>query len=217
VKALEAKVGVNGSMVVSSLDYMVTQNTSAIAANTAAIAALSGKAGAAYPPTGYGLKVWSGDPSLVQATAQLVASGRLHLTKFYVPEAMTISTLCVYWNGAGSGTSASYMALYTAAGALLSQSGSNGATTVGLDTFTLNAAQAVAAGYYYAGIWVTWSTTAPFIFCHGGPAVSSGFGNLNLAAPNLRFATADSGLTNTAPANFGAQTATQIGFWVGAN
>lgn len=64
----------------------------------------------------------------------------------------------------------------------------------------------------YAGFWYN-GTTGPTLARIGG--VSVAIGGLGLASPNLVWATANTGLTTTAPGTLGAQTGTLVHYWTG--
>lgn len=215
IEALETKVGINGSPDTSSLDYKATANAaaaaSALAAATAAQTALQ------WPPTEHGLKAWNFDPMLVSGNTATSASGVLQFQAIYIPVAMTISNIHFHLQGAGTSVTQAVAALYSGAGALLSQSTSapalfNSLSPTAFRTAALNTPQAVAPGRYYIGYWCTYTGTAPQFF---GGFNSVGPGNSNLSAPNLRFGiTADVGLAATAPATMGAQTLSARPVWV---
>ena len=69
----------------------------------------------------------------------------------------------------------------------------------------------VSAGDYYVGLWYQ-GTTGPAIIRSG--TVSAVLTNAGLSAPNLDMASANTGVTTTAPATLGTQTASVFEWWV---
>ncbi len=197
VEALEAKAGVNNSAVTTSLDYKVNHISAG---------------GGYYQPTGEAVIAWTADPLTCDTSVNPGGSGVLQVARVSIPSATTVSKVNLFVVSAGT-VSASYGGLYTSAGALLSQSASGGALTGdSVKAFTLSAAQSVAAGTYYAAFFIVYSG-APSLLCIS----TVGTANQNnplLAAPNLRVASADTGLTTTMPATMGTQTASIRPFWV---
>lgn len=165
-------------------------------------------------PALHGLKVWNFDPCLSSGNQRAATAGTLVVFSVWVPKAMTITNLHTIFTAVGSGNT--YMALYSGAGALLSQSpATNSASgSAGIRTFVLNTPQAVTAGRHYIALWAT-STSPSFMRTTGG------FGtydvNVNLAAGTFRCATANTGLTTTAPSTIGTMTAMTELWWVGAS
>ena len=201
VKALETAVGVTNSLDPTSLQYRVNELE-------------NGGGGEAVPPSLNGMLAWNMDIACAFNSTTYNTSGRLNVARFHLVDDATITNLSVVITAAGTSVTASYMALYTAAGALLSQSASGGATPTGLKTFALGSPQALVAGDYYAAFWCLHSG-APQLAAFN--AATSQVANAGVSAPNLRWATADTGLTTTAPATIGAQTSTGFAWWVGAS
>lgn len=199
VKALEAKVGVDGSMVATSLDYKVAQ------LEAAPPPSLQGN----WSAQDNGFIAWTYDPACCEAQDSMQASGTLLVGKVHVPVATTITNLYLFCAVAGT-TTGFYGALYTGAGALLAQSANQSLNSGTLKAIPLSTPQAVPAGIYYVGFWSVY-TVAPQFY---KPIAVGALLNGLLAAPNMRFATADAGLTTTAPATIGAQTATSDPFWM---
>lgn len=198
IEALEAKNGITGSAVTTSDDYRL------------------GKLEASVPPALVnGFKQWSWDLGTAPGSTRQTVSGTLYLVKFLAQRSETWTN--VHFNvTTGGASSVGFGCLYTAAGARLSNASSGVATSAnGLKTFPLATPTAVVAGtLYYVGFWTT-TGTQPTIERHQGGAGGTPFsGNLNLAIPNLRFCTADTSLTTSAPANFGTQTANADALWV---
>jgi len=175
-------------------------------------------------PSDHGFVTWSFDPQQCGTSRNLsvaAAAGTLQLVRLKVPAASTITNICLWLTATGTTLTAgqNFAALYDSAGTLLRQSvdqASNWGSGAGLITMALSSSIAVAAGDYYVGLW--WNGAA-------GPTVVSGltdgaglgaFANVNLSAPNFRFATTNNtGLTTTAPGTFGTQTAMQSStYWL---
>lgn len=161
----------------------------------------------------HGLLTWTFDPAAAGVGITIVG-GTLYLARVHLPVAGSVTNIvCRVSVGGGTLTAGRcFGALYTAAGALIGvtadQSGSWNST--GTKTMALAGGPfAQAAADYYVGLW--WNGTTSPTFSGG---TTSGGASAGLSAPNLRFATADTGLTTTAPANFGAQV-TAGSIWLG--
>lgn len=170
-----------------------------------------------FGPADYAWKAWSFDVALVGA-GSTPTDGVLQLALVHLPVAASITNVLLVVTTAGSSLTASnnIAGLWTAAGVKVGvtadQSGSW--NSGGLKTMALTGGPfACAAGDYYVGWWLNGSGTDPAFGRQGSVAAVNG----GLAAPNLRFATADGSLTNaaSAPGPFGAQTAASIGWWAG--
>lgn len=203
IEALETRVGITASADATSL----TKRIAVLEALPAGGGVSIGSA-----PQLNGFTWWSQDIAVSGAlsNAPTVVSGALQMVRVYFPKALTVTNLHLFCVTGGTVTG-SYGGLYTAAGALLSQSTNQGACTSStIKTFPLGAAQAVTANTaYYAAFFFVHSVSCTFT-CD---ASNQAFYNLNTAAPNLRVAVADTGLTTTMPANFGAQTSGTKAYW----
>lgn len=168
-----------------------------------------------FMPVDHGYLAWSFDPGSNGTGTIIPTGGLLHLVKLKLDQGALVSNVVIHLTSAGATLTAgqNFAGLYSAAGALLSVTADQAAAwqTGGLKTMALAVAQTVGAGYVYAAFWAVGSTLPTLSRGNvGGAAV----GNAGLAAPNLRFATADAGLTTTAPPTFGAQTGSGTGWWV---
>ena len=167
-------------------------------------------------PVDLGYKAWAFDPVATQSTSTLTA-GVLYVVRLWVRQPTTISSGIVYVFTAGATLTNVGFALYTAAGALLTSSvNANGATaaafqSTGLKTVTFTT-QTIAAGAFYLALWTTGTTQPALIRAINFSALINGA----LVAPNLRFASANTGLTTTAPATMGTQTALGAALWAAA-
>lgn len=167
-----------------------------------------------FGPADHGFLGWNFDPSLSIGSTILAAAGTLYLARIKVPKAITVTNLHVHCTSVGVTLTAgrNFAALFTAAGARVASTvdQSTAWTALGLQTMALTSAQAIAAGDYYVGFYSNGSTLPTFA---RGTSLSAA--NTGLAAPNFRYASADTGLTTAMPVtNFGAQTALSVAYWV---
>lgn len=169
-----------------------------------------------WGPADVGYKAWSYDPSTGN-TGQAGGTGILYLNRMPIRQATTISSLLFYVLTAGASLTNVGVGLYTDAGALLASTvNSENATAAkwqasGLKTVTITP-QSVEAGFYYAAYWAT-GTTQPAMLRSSSTGVAINTGFTLDSGTGLRFARANNGLTNVAPA-----TAVQVGdavcaFW----
>lgn len=169
-----------------------------------------------FGPADHGLIAWSYDISICSSGTIIPTAGLLQLVKIKLAEARTVTNVLIHLTAAGATLTAgqNFGALFSSAGALLSQTADQATAwqSTGVKTMALAAPQDCSAGYVYAGFWANGSTLPTPSRSNLGHSAA---GNIGLAAPNLRWATADAALTTTAPANFGAQTALFTGWWVG--
>lgn len=126
-----------------------------------------------------------------------LATGVMTSVPIYLVAGDTITNLTFISAGTAAGTPTAYWAaLYSPAGALLSQSADKTSTAWAADTavtFALGAAQKITkSGLYYAAINVTATTPPTLIGTRGQKAVLTGEVNLSQ--------TSGSSLTTTAPA-----------------
>lgn len=167
-----------------------------------------------WGPADAGYKAWAYDPSIAQ-TGQVGGTGILYLARMPIRQATTISSLLFYVWGAGATLTNVGVGLYTAAGALLASTVNAGNATaaqwqaVGLKAVAITP-RAVAAGFYYAAYWAT-GTTQPAMLRSGSTGSGINIGSTLAGGTGLRFARANTGLTNVAPA-----TAVQVGDAVSA-
>lgn len=167
-----------------------------------------------WGPADAGFKAWAYDPSIA-GTGQVGGTGILYLARMPIRQATTISSLLFYVFTAGATLTNVGVGLYTAAGALLASTVNAGNATaaqwqtVGLKTVAITP-QAVAAGAYYAAYWAT-GTTQPALLRGASTGVAINIGTTLASGTGLRFARANTGLTNVAPA-----TAVQVGDAVSA-
>ena len=162
---------------------------------------------------------WSYDSSAsVQSATILPTAGLLNLVRIRVMSSLVTNVhLHITVPGATLTADQCLAALFTAAGVLLAPTG-NMATVWqggGNHTMPLSSPQATTFGaFHYVGFYANGSTLPTFSRALNS---SSAINNPGLAAPNFRYATANSGLTTAMPASFGAQTGTATAWWAGVS
>lgn len=178
--------------------------------------ALAGESG--WLATDSGLAGWTFDPQNRADNATLLPSAGLMKVVRIRALSSVITNILLHFTVGGSSLSNCYAALYNDAGALLGA----GAVTAdqstawqssGLKTCALNTPQAVTRGdIYRIGFW--WNgTTAPT--ASRGSNAGSTIINVGQSASTARFATANSGLTNSAPSNLSGLAGDGTAWWVG--
>jgi hypothetical protein len=197
VAALEAKVGVNGSAVTSSLDYKISHVVSG---------------GGGGPGTFQPFQAWNFDPVGVINSSDVTNPGQLYTTSITVP-AMTVTKFYLQMVTNNAGMTHLYGCIWTAAGALVVQSSDgaalyqNAANSQKVIGLTL-ASTALTAGSYVLGFWGTgvdplfWRST------------SNADLNAGCTTPLFRAGTANTGLTTTAPSTIGTVTSQSSAFWM---
>lgn len=167
-------------------------------------------------PADHALAGWTFDPADVQAGTILPTAGRLELARVRVSGPLVTSVLLAI-TAAGVTLTAgrNFAAVFTDAGALLGTSvdQSTAWQSTGLITCALAVPQSVSPGSYVrVGVFANGSTLPTL--ARGAVAVSGAALNPGMAAPTLRYSTADTGLTTAMPANLGAQTAAVTAWWL---
>lgn len=167
-------------------------------------------------PTDRGYIAWTQPLYVISATTALPTAGVLNLHRVRRVPASTVTSIVVYAAAAGSTLTAGqcFAALYTAAGALIAQTADQATAwaSTGLKIMALaGGPYPVTAGDYYVGIWFN-GTTGPSLVRSG--FANATLANIGLASPNLEAATANTGVTTTAPATLGAQTVNTLEWWV---
>lgn len=166
-------------------------------------------------PTDHGYKGWAFDPVIINGTGQPTAGG-MNIVRIPIRAPISLASCSVLVATAGASLANAGFALYSAAGALLKSSvNTRGATatafqSTGMKVITWDAPITVSTDVY-VGFWFT-GTTMPAI---NKAAATGAASNLNLAAPNLRFATITGSYTTTAPATLTTQSAGPAAYWVG--
>lgn len=174
--------------------------------------------GVALPqPADHGLIAWSLDPATAASSAGVTA-GVLQLLRMWIPRTCTITGMALCAVTAGAGLTDCHTALYDGNRSLLGQS-PNMATlwgaTSGVKKGDLTAPISVAAGYVYAAFWLGGWTSAPGWARSGVTTNTAVTTNFNAAGAPLRFSTANTGLTATAPATASSLVAAASAFLAG--
>lgn len=181
---------------------------------------LAGKAAVSHTHTPYdftppdlGWLAWSYDPVMAGNNATATA-GTLYFQKLHLPASAVVTSvvLSVITAGITLTTGQCFAGLWRAdgTGALIAATADQSTNwqSIGLKTMALvGGPYSLAAGDYYVGYWTQGATQPSF-----GRSTNAGVMlNGNLASPNLRMGTANTGLTTTAPNPMGAQTGTGSG------
>jgi hypothetical protein len=167
-----------------------------------------------FVPPDHGLLAWSTDPVLLVAIGSTGVAGQLQVIKVHVPVPVTCTNLVWIIGTAGVGLTSGqcFAGLWTAAGALVDVTSDQSTAWASTGTKTMPLAggpKALAAGDYYWGYWYN-GTTGPGMLRQ--QVLGPNYLNVNMTSP-YRAASTNTGLTVTAPATFGAQTASNIFFW----
>jgi hypothetical protein len=163
-----------------------------------------------------GLIAWNYDgPAAAEgASAPLATAGTLYVMAVKVP-ATTISNIyvCVVTNGASLTTSQCYAALYQGS-PTISLLGTSGDQSSAWETGIARIVEmsiggvTTTAGIAYVAVWFN-GTTGPAFFRTEGLSVMANVGTA------LRWGTANSSVTTTAPSSLGTITAAGNAYWVG--
>lgn len=176
------------------------------------VAANDGRGG--VPPAYHGFLAWSNDPTITDTSMHTLVSGTLYVVGLWAPRDISVTGVNIMTTSSGTATAA-YGAIYSQAGALLRQTSSSAHAlfgSIGLKTLPLTAI-AVPQGKFYAAWWVV-TASAPIVYTTSSYAPGTGLaGNMNLSLANTRFASADTGLTSTAPATMGTKAALSRSIW----
>ena len=170
-----------------------------------------------FSPSWQGLSGWSGDFAVAQSGTPVTTAGVLNLCRIRVPAgSATISTIHLLVSSGGSGLTNVGFATFTGAtngGVKQSVVNSNGATTTafqstGLQTVTITSH--VLNDGDYVGFWFT-GTTLPTILRTANTQLVS------IGSSPFRFATANTGLTTSAPPSLTSQAAINISWAIGVS
>lgn len=167
-------------------------------------------------PADLGYLAWSYAPALTQGLTAVPTSGRLELVRLPRVPAGTVTNIVFQVTTAGSTLTSGqcFAVLYSAGGAKLGITADQSVAwaSTGRKVMALTSPYANPANQdLYAGFWFV-GTTGPTL-CRMSN-VASTLVNGGLASPNLFYASADTGLTTTAPDPFGAQTGGTLTWWV---
>lgn len=167
-------------------------------------------------PADHALAGWTFDPADVQAGTILPVGGRLELARVRVAGPLVTSILLsITVAGATLTAGQNFAALFTDAGALLGATVDQATNwqSTGLRTCALAAPQSVTPGSFVRVGLFSVGSTLPTL-ARGTAAISGAALNAGMAAPTLRYSTADTGLTTAMPATLGAQTAAATAWWL---
>lgn len=193
IEALEARVGITGSADATSLTKRIAVLETATTAE-------------AVPPALNGFTAWTWDPARLSTNQVTPVLGTLQVVALWAPTALSITNAYCIYAGAATTPTSCRIAVYSGAGALLATSG-HVAPAFGLKAYAVSAS--VSAGLFYLGLWQAAAAAADYVV---GPEVN-GYMNANLVAATSRFATANTGLTTTAPATIGTKTLAAKPIW----
>lgn len=176
-------------------------------------------AGPVISPADHNLMGWTFPPDMVQGGTILPTAGLSYVVRVRAQTAL-ITNLHLHLTAGGAALTNAFMTLHTDAGVLVgagavSADQSAAWQSGGYKTVTLTTPQAVTPGNWYrVRFWVGAATTLPTL--SRGVNSSAAIANAGLAAPNLRFATADAGLTTAAlaPNTIGALNGGPTAWWV---
>jgi hypothetical protein len=166
----------------------------------------------------HNLLAWTFDPNVANAVTVLTPAGTMNVARIKLPAAASITNIVMYTsNGTTLTTGQCFAALYSSAGTLIGQTADQAANWVSgssIKTMALTGGPFVrTAGDLYVGFWYN-GTTGPGVARAPGTGLSAAILNAGLAAPNLRYATADTSVTTTAPPSIGTQTAAANSWWI---
>jgi hypothetical protein len=162
-----------------------------------------------------GLLGWAYDPVSCNGGAAS-APGVLTGTRIHLLKDGTVTNLVLIVSAGGSAltTGQCFAALYSTAGAVLGVTASQSAAWASAGSKSMALAGgpvALTAGFYDVAWWSVGSASPQMLRSANTASI-----NLNLAAGDLRFWTANTGLTSTAPAR-GAKIASTSAFWAGVS
>lgn len=154
------------------------------------------------------------DPSIPNV-GTLAAAGVLNMARIRLRSSASVTNVHLVVPAAAVGATAgqNFAALYRASDrALIAVTadqttawGSGGTKSAAL----VGGPYVCARGYYYVAWWANAATTLPQF----GGGSSFSVMNLGMSSPNMRYCTADTGLTTTGPATYGTQTAAGRAWW----
>ena len=147
----------------------------------------------------------------------LPTAGRIECFRLKVPQAGWCTNVDVSLSAVGATLTAgqNFGALFHRDGTLIAQTTDQSAAWVASTPVLKNMPLAsgpvyLAVGEYYVGVWANGSTLPTF---HRSTSFVAATLNRGAAAPNFRVCSANTGLTTTAPATLGTQTATAVSYY----
>lgn len=170
-----------------------------------------------HVPADHGYLAWSYDPSVIVSSTAPGTAGRLEFARVKLPSTASVTNVVMENNTAGSTltTGQCFAALYDPSRALIAQTADMKATwegATGIKAMALAGGPfTLPPGYYLVAFWHNGTTAPTWVRTTNFSSVTS---NMGLSSPNLRYGSADTGLTTTAPSTMGAQTAQNTCWWV---
>lgn len=164
-------------------------------------------------PSNHNLIGWTFDPLIANNNYALQAAGTLYGVRIYIGKATTISNVIIGVQTAGGTLANSYVALYQN-GTLLTQSADQSTSwqSTGMKTIAITP-QSVSKGSVDVVFWCGSWATAPNFYRAGGQTGT--LHTVGQSTTEIRFFSADTGKTTTAPGTLGAKTALIVAYWVG--
>lgn len=165
-------------------------------------------------PSDFGLLAWAYDTAGGGTSQVLTTAGTMYGVRMYLPRTVTVTNIVTYLQTAGATLTSGQCkgAIYDASGnlqATLSDQSTAWAST-GFKTMALASAVLLSAGLYDVVLWFN-GTTGPSLTRQSGiAAVQTG-----QTGQSMRFFSADTGRTTTAPATLGTKTAQNLAWWMG--
>lgn len=165
-----------------------------------------------------GYLYWSMPLYATNGVSAFTPAGTMHIMRLYRVPALTVTSIAVGVSTAGSGLTSGqcFAALYTAAGTLVGQTADQSAVwnATGIKVMALTGGPyPITAGDYYVGFWYN-GTTGPSFIRWNNSTGNTAISNAGHAASPFATATANTGLTTTAPSPLGAQTISSPLWWV---
>ena len=165
----------------------------------------------------HGVGAWNMSPYWAPGSTAAGApfsAGTVFVAKIPIPAAVTVTTIWMFVNTAGSGLTSGqcFAALYDGSKNLLQTTADQSGTwnSGGMKQMTISS-QALSVGVAYVA-WFFNGTTPPRFL--GTVSGVGGLLNFNLSAANSIFASADTGRTTSMPNPLGTFTSLNQGFWV---
>lgn len=169
-----------------------------------------------FAPTDHGFLAWSLPPSDIAAASAIGIAGQLYVAKLKISAPAMVSSIVTVLGAGGTSLTAGQCkaALYQGGSLLGTTVDQAAAWATGGEKVMALAGDPVAvqAGYAHVGVWFQGSGSPTFF-----RSQASGTSPLNvgLAAADSRTATANTGITTTAPGTLGAFTAFSMILFMG--
>lgn len=163
-----------------------------------------------------GYLAWSLPPFAATAGSALATAGTVYLTRLRRVPAGTVTNIIIFLSAGGSTLTVGqcFAALYDSAGTLLGTTADQSTSwaSAGFKTMPLSGGSVTrSSGDLYVAKWFN-GTTGPSLYRSSN--TSATMNNAGLVAPDMETATANTGVTTSAPATLGTQTAAGLHYWV---